>query len=97
MSTADRFYQATVIDAQGQRVTLTDARQLVIELAPGKELELDLQHLATHEGEVTLRAGCELAADAHSGQLAVLVMRPAACNVMQVGVEAHPWQDSAAE
>ena len=43
MSTADRFYQATVIDAKGQRVTLTDARQLVIELAPGKELELDLK------------------------------------------------------
>lgn len=97
MSTAERFYRAALIDEQGQRVELTGARQLVIELAPDKELELDLQHLDTHAGEVTLRAGCELAADAHSGQLAVLVLRPASCNVMQVGMEVHPWQDSASE
>ncbi|MEZ7860808.1 MAG: hypothetical protein QMB70_06805 [Aeromonadaceae bacterium] len=89
-------YPTYLITASGERIPL-EANSLVIELAPGRELELDLVAYPNHEGQLTIRAGSELDAGNHGGQLSLLVVRPGASNLVHIGVERLPWQDSAPE
>lgn len=89
-------YPTYLITASGERIPLA-ADSLVIELAPGRELELDLVAYPNHEGQLTIRAGSELDAGNHGGQLSLLVVRPSASNLVHIGVERLPWQDSAPE
>ena len=89
-------YPTYLITASGERIPL-EANSLVIELAPGRELELDLVAYPNHEGQLTIRAGSELDAGNHSGQLSRLVIRPSASNLLHVGVEHLPWQDGGTE
>lgn len=89
-------YPTYLITASGERIPL-EADSLVIELAPGRELELDLVAYPNHEGQLTIRAGSELDAGNHGGQLSLLVVRPSASNMVHIGVERLPWQDSAPE
>ncbi len=89
-------YPTYLITASGERIPL-EADSLVIELAPGRELELDLVAYPNHEGQLTIRAGSELDAGNHGGQLSLLVVRPSASNLVHIGVERLPWQDSAPE
>ena len=89
-------YPTYLITASGERIPL-EANSLVIELAPGRELELDLVAYPNHEGQLTIRAGSELDAGNHGGQLSLLVVRPSASNLVHIGVERLPWQDSASE
>ena len=89
-------YPTYLITAAGERFPV-EAESLVIELAPGRELELDLVAYPNHEEQLTIRAGSELDAGNHSGQLSLLVVRPSASNLLHVGVEHLPWQDSGTE
>ena len=89
-------YPTYLITASGERIPL-EANSLVIELAPGRELELDLVAYPNHEGQLTIRAGSELDAGNHGGQLSLLVVRPSASTLVHIGVERLRWQDSAAE
>ena len=89
-------YPTYLITASGERIPL-EADSLVIELAPGRELELDLVVYPNHEGQLTIRAGSELDAGNHSGQLSRLVIRPSASNLLHVGVEHLPWLDGGTE
>ncbi len=90
------IYPTFLITATGERSPV-DAESLVIELAPGRELELDLVAYPNHEGPLTLRAGSELDTGNHGGQLSRLVVRPGASNLLHVGVEHLPRQDSDTE
>ncbi|MGL4204578.1 MAG: hypothetical protein ACRCRW_00380 [Aeromonadaceae bacterium] len=86
-------YQAYLLDESGQRIPV-QAAGLVIELAPGKELQLDLQGHPNHVGALTIRAGSELDAGNHGGELSLIVVRPGAANLVHLDVEHYPWQDS---
>ena len=89
-------YQAYFLGEDGQRIPVL-GDTLVVELSPGKEVQVDLCYHPAHEGNLTIRTGSELESDNHSGMLSLLVVRPGASNLVHVGVEHYPWQDSAAE
>jgi hypothetical protein len=89
-------YQAYFLGEDGQRIPVL-GDTLVVELAAGKEVQVDLRYQPAHQGNLTIRTGSELESDSHSGMLSLLVVRPAAANLVHVGVEHYPWQDSASE
>ncbi|GAA4503001.1 hypothetical protein [Pseudaeromonas paramecii] len=85
-------YRVYAVDGEGQRQPLS-VHGLVIELEPGKELELVLQAHPNHPGQLLVRTGSELEAGSAGGSLAVLVVRPGGCNQLHLAVEHHPWRD----
>ena len=96
MSDSIQRYQAYLLDPQGERVPLS-GDSLIIELAPGKELQVELLSHPNHEGSLTVRAGSELESGNHAGLLSLIVVRPGASNLIHLGVEHYPWQDSPPE
>lgn len=96
MSGLQKTYRAFLITPSGERLPL-EGQALVVELEPGKEIELDLTPHPNHPGDLVVRTGSELDVGNRAGHLAMLVLRPAACNLVHLSVEHHPWQEVAPE
>ncbi len=92
MSEKQPLYRAYLITEQGERQPI-DARSIVIELEPDKEIELDLQPHPNYLGGLEIRAGSELDSSTDSGHLSMLVVRPGGCNLVHLSVEQLPWRD----